>query len=268
MNEKLKHLACRLIERDGRLWCILAQTWYRPQAYLRNAYRRVRKDSIFFREAEIAMCSLRVPKKLMRTLELFAPRSVLDLGCGTGQSLDFFLDRGVDVIGVEGSALAISKARHPERIHPFNLNEELDLRSTFDLVWSFEFVEHIHPRYVHNLMKTFANHSNRIVLSAAPPGQGGEGHFNLQPAAYWIDLFQQYGFDYDTDGTKALQQIEEVFSANMLTFRRSIPQRVMAVVEAREALDHPGRPEAIARQTREVQVEQTSHVLDEVLKHE
>ena len=166
------------------------------------------------------MCSLQHPQKLQKTLELFNPSSVLDVGCGTGQSLDFFLDRGIDAVGVEGSSLAKAKARHPERIQLFNLNEELQSNRKFDLVWCVEVVEHIHPKYVLNLMKTFSNHSDRVVLSAAHPGQGGEGHFNEQPASYWIELFKRHGFFYDASATDEFKRIEEMFSENMLVFYR------------------------------------------------
>jgi hypothetical protein len=71
-------------------------------------------------------------------------------------------------------------------------------------------------------MKSFANHTNRVVLSAARPGQGGEGYFNEQPASYWIELFKSHGFEFDVSGTAALQSVDEPFSENMLTFCRSL----------------------------------------------
>jgi cyclopropane fatty-acyl-phospholipid synthase-like methyltransferase len=148
------------------------------------------------------------------------PSTVLDLGCGTGQSLDYFLSKGVDVFGVEGSKLAISRALHPERITPYNLNNELNLGKKFDLVWSFEFVEHIHPDYVHNLIRSFSNHSDTVVLSAAFPGQGGDGHYNEQPAEYWIEKFAAAGFGFNEPLTAQLKAIVEDHSENMLVFRR------------------------------------------------
>ena len=202
------------------MWKFLQYLYYSPRNTIRGVYRKATKNSIFFDEQELGMCSIQHPKKLQKTLDMYHPQSVLDLGCGTGASLDFFLEKNIDVLGVEGSTLARSKARYPERIQIFNLNEELNLGRRFDLVWCLEVVEHIHPKYVEHLMKTFSNHSNRIVLSAAHPGQGGEGHFNEQPASYWIALFKAHGFTYDTSGTDALQNVDELFSDNMLTFYR------------------------------------------------
>lgn len=123
-------------------------------------------------------------------------------------------------MGVEGSKLAKAKAKHPELIWLYDLNQELDLHKKFDLVWSFEFVEHIHPKYVDNLMKTFANHAETIVLSAARPGQGGEGHFNEQPAEYWVEKFGKFNYKLDREATKHLRDTGDKYSENMLVFQK------------------------------------------------
>jgi 2-polyprenyl-3-methyl-5-hydroxy-6-metoxy-1,4-benzoquinol methylase len=213
MKESIKNMVNKVVSKDSTLWSVMRRIYNDPLHAFQDVYHRVvKKDSIFLKEEDLYMCSLQFPKKLKKTLELFHPKTVLDLGCGTGQSLDMFLNHGIDVTGIEGSAFAKSRALHPEQIQVLNLNKELTLERRFDLIWCMEVVEHIHPDYIHNLMKTFSNHSDRIVLSAAPPGQGGEGHFNEQPASYWIDLFEQYGFSHDRTGTKALQQVKEIYS--------------------------------------------------------
>lgn len=188
--------------------------------YPRTLYRRARKTSIFQFESEMDMCSLFPRGILDETLAIFRPRSVLDLGCGTGRSLEYFLERGIDAAGIEGSALAISKSAHPERIVQADLNREVDLGRSFDLVWSYEVVEHIHPDYVHNLLRSFSNHGDRVVLSAARPGQGGQGHFNEQPPEYWIEKFGEHGYRYDAESTERLRAVPEEFAGNMLVFRR------------------------------------------------
>jgi SAM-dependent methyltransferase len=211
-----KELLSKAIMPTGTAWRLLGGLYRAIKAF----YRSATKSSIFFLEEELGMASLKHPKKLNMTLELFKPRSVLDLGCGTGWSLEYLLTHGIDAVGVEGSKLAISKSKHVERIINFNLNKELNLNRRFDLIWYVEVVEHIHPTYVHHLMRSFANHSDRVVLSAAPPGQGGEGHFNEQSPEYWIAMFAKYGFDCDATSTAALRQIPESFSSNMLVFHR------------------------------------------------
>ena len=56
-------------------------------------YRRLTGDGVFYREGELSMSSLSCPRILAATLELLRPKSVLDLGCGTGVSLDWFTTR-------------------------------------------------------------------------------------------------------------------------------------------------------------------------------
>ena len=151
MKESIKNIVNKVVPKDSILWKIMRIIYRVPVHSVQGIYHRViKRDSIFYKEDHLFMCSLEFPQKLKKTLELFDPKTVLDLGCGTGQSLDFFLECGIDVSGIEGSSLAKSKARHPERIHLFDLNKELNLGKKFDLIWCVEVVEHIHPDYVHN----------------------------------------------------------------------------------------------------------------------
>jgi cyclopropane fatty-acyl-phospholipid synthase-like methyltransferase len=167
------------------------------------------------------MASLFQKEILDKTLELFNPKSVLDLGCGVGKSLDYFLSKGIFVTGVEGSKIAIRKSNHPELIIQYNLEWELNLNKKFDLVWSLEFVEHIHPKFVNNLLKTFSNHSDKIVMSAAQPRQRGFWHLNEQPETYWIKQFEKYGYRFNKDKTEELREIEPLdLTKNMLVFER------------------------------------------------
>lgn len=183
-------------------------------------YRRISKNGIFIFKSELSAASTFPIKIIDKTIELFNPKTVLDLGCGTGKSLDYFLLKHIEAIGVEGSKIAISVANHPELIVKYNLGKELKLNKKFDLIWSFEFVEHIHPKFIDNLLKTFSNHSDRIVFSAARPGQGGYGHFNEQPASYWIEKFGKYGYRFVRKKTEELCAINEEYAENILVLER------------------------------------------------
>ena len=166
------------------------------------------------------MCSI-FPKEILDlTLELFHPGSVLDVGCGTGISLDYFQSKGIRVRGLEGSELAISKARHGSLITLHDLNSPANLGEKFDLVWCFEVAEHIHPKYVSALIETLTTHGDRILLSAARPGQGGLGHLNEQPPEYWVEKMSEAGFALDAENSNKYRTLPDHFASNILVFER------------------------------------------------
>jgi SAM-dependent methyltransferase len=206
------------IRRDSSAWAKLSRAY----DVVKNFIRALTKNSIFVEEQELHMCSLAHEQKLDLIMELFKPTSALDIGCGTGRALSYLREKGVETIGVEGSDLAISRARHPSHIVKHNLNRELNLRRRFDVVWCAEVVEHIHPRYEKNLLRTMVNHSDLIILTAAQPGQGGEGHFNEQPFEYWIGRFRALGYSYDESTTLKLRAIPEPYSENILVFHKAV----------------------------------------------
>jgi|KBSMisStandDraft_5_1062788.scaffolds.fasta_scaffold295190_2 SAM-dependent methyltransferase len=182
--------------------------------------REITENSIFVREEEMSMCSI-FPKEILDlTIELLHPRSILDVGCGTGISLDYFKSKGISVRGLEGSALAISKARNAALIQQHDLNQPIHLGQKFDLVWCFEVAEHIHPRYASALLETLTAHGDRILLSAARPGQGGLGHLNEQPPEYWIALLENRGFALRAE-TDRYRNLPDHFAENILLFERT-----------------------------------------------
>lgn len=199
-------------------WLAVTLQWGRLRYWtLRHWFH----NSIFVQEWEMGMCS-HCPEPLLRyVLDRFRPRSVLDFGCGTGRTLDYLLARGLDVQGVEGSAKAISLAKHTERIRRHDFENPLALGRSFDLLWCFEVVEHIRPAKADVLLDSLARHADVLVISAARPGQGGDGHFNEQPPEYWIARLQRRGFSLLPDETAALRAIPVTHSENMLVFQRT-----------------------------------------------
>ncbi|WP_309714632.1 methyltransferase domain-containing protein [Armatimonas sp.] len=217
ITKKSKKILLLLGGKDTLLWRSTRKIYLK----IKNHVRLLSKNSIFIEEGELDMCSLDNSEMILESIKLFAPISVLDVGCGTGKSLDIFLESGCDAFGIEGSAIAISKANHPDKIMQFNLNNELNLNKKFDLAWSVEVAEHIHPKYVNKFLLSLINHSDRIIITAAPPGQGGEGHFNEQPQSYWIHLFSQNNYTYDVNSSKSLRESGSYFSENVMVFYRS-----------------------------------------------
>jgi SAM-dependent methyltransferase len=207
-----------------------AQYFWRNKRYLyppnwhagaKALYRRLSKSSIFLADdIELGLCSLDPVKKIACLIELAKPRSVLDIGCGTGEAVKDFRSHGIEALGVEGSLSAIQRSSCREFIRQHDLRRPLHLDRRFDLVWCFEVAEHIHQLYVDIFVDSLVSHGPIVALSAAPPGQGGEGHFNEQPQGYWIGKFSDRGFILQREWTEALQSIEEFYSPNMMVFVR------------------------------------------------
>jgi SAM-dependent methyltransferase len=119
-------------------------------------------------------------------------RSVLDVGCGEGQSTEFFRTLGCRVLGIEGipqpSPWIVA---HDYVTGPYSPTD------CFDLVWSCEFVEHVDERYSGNFLETFRAARRFILMTHAMPGQGGHHHVNERVATYWIERVEALGFRYD-----------------------------------------------------------------------
>lgn len=202
-------------------WLRGPSMWWRhlvPRLIAR--YRSRSASGIFFREDEMGMCSLLPEGILIATFEHIKPLTVLDVGCGTGQTLGWFLERGCEAIGIEASDLAIKKSGMRSRIRRLDLRKPVDLQREFDLVWSFEVAEHLPEDAADNFVATLIRHSNCVVMSAAPPGQGGEGHLNEQPSQYWINKFEARGWSYEDELTTILRETNDMFAQNMMVFRR------------------------------------------------
>lgn len=216
---QLKRAVQSAVSRDSLLYKLLASVYRHrtPHRVTRAVAIRLHKDSRFD-ASELEMASFCPRQTLDAVVTRFQPKTWLDVGCGTGQAIQYLCAKGIECMGLEGSTAAIEASPVKEMIRCFNLNHSIDLGRRFDIVWSYEVAEHIHPTFVSGFLDTMIKHGNVIVMSAARPGQGGVGHFNEQPPEYWIDKFEQRGFLFSRDVTEYLHGIDEFFSANLMVF--------------------------------------------------
>jgi len=126
--------------------------------------------------------------------EKVKPRSVIDVGCGSGAFLKAFEELGVDdYLGID---IVEPKYIPPSKFMRHDLRYPFKLHRRFDLAICLEVAEHLAEKYSHNLVKTLTSLSDVILFSAAIPGQGGKGHVNEQWPEYWAKHFEGNGYVY------------------------------------------------------------------------
>lgn len=158
------------------------------QFYHRDYYDDVERDAV--KSAGIMARSI---------VEQFSPKTVIDLGCGTGALLAAFRDLNCNVSGLEYSQAGIDYCqRRGIAVRKFNIErDEVPDPSRRDLALSFEVAEHLPSQTAKRYVNLLCRLAPVVVMSAATPGQGGHGHINEQPHSYWIEKFKQNDFAFD-----------------------------------------------------------------------
>lgn len=123
-------------------------------------------------------------------LDLLDPSTVVDVGAGRGAWSSVFAEHGCKVTAVDGDY--VTDPLLP--VIPRDLSEPLDLDGTWDLAVSLEVAEHLPESRAEGFVADLCSLSDAVLFSAAIPGQGGVGHVNEQPPAYWAELFERQGY--------------------------------------------------------------------------
>lgn len=159
-------------------------------------------------------------------IENYGVKSVLDIGCGEGHALYWFVNRGLRAIGVEGHPQAIVDSPVPGRIvqHDYTLGP-YTTPERYDMVWCAEFVEHVEEKFIPNFVASFRM-ADHALITHALPGRDWEGyhHVNCQNADYWISVLKDAGYSYDAELTTHLRSIAEPHASyvrrNLLCFHK------------------------------------------------
>jgi hypothetical protein len=145
-------------------------------------------DKAFMQWANANQKSARVIVPLV--LSFWPAKNVVDFGCAMGDWLAVWEEHGLIITGVDGDYVDRENLSiNQEFFIEGDLNKPQNLGSRFDLVQCLEVAEHIQPNNAEQLIDTLTAHSDAVLFSASPPGQGGEHHINEKPFGYWRDLF-------------------------------------------------------------------------------
>jgi len=166
-------------------------------------------------------------------MEEFNPTTLMDVGCAVGDLVDHFRKKWEIVAwGLEGSKHA-SQFAMTRFIVYMDLRSPIDVQNMFpgrfDLCTCFEVLEHIEEEYSDILLDNLIAFSDKLLLSAAPPGQGGHYHVNCQPAEYWIEKFHYKSYEFNSNPVDRIRRAWEpwkkkpgikAFYDNLLYFQK------------------------------------------------
>jgi SAM-dependent methyltransferase len=175
-----------------------------------------------------AVHNLRAPRVIVPVLvSLFAPKSVVDVGCGIGTFLSAFKEAGVgDVVGVDGAWVderLRNKYLEESQFLKQDLEKRLSLGRRFDLALCLEVAEHLCPSVADTLVYSLIEASDAVVFSAAIPGQGGQNHINEQYLSYWVSRFAKHDYRMNDCLRPTLWQNDNVdwwYRQNIVVFLR------------------------------------------------
>mgnify|MGYP001627750901 CR=1 FL=1 len=162
-------------------------------------YKNVYDDDFFAYTSGISWKSAQKVVPVFKEILPFC-RSVADFGCAEGVWLKCWIENGVDdVVGIDGDYVNTDALHIPkDRFFARNLDTPVDLGRTFDVACSLEVAEHLSPESSREFVQSLTRHSDVVIFSAAPPGQGGEFHMNEREYDEWRAFFAEQGYEaYD-----------------------------------------------------------------------
>ena len=134
------------------------------------------------------------------------PASFIDFGCSTGLYLREVQMKlpNISAIGFEFSQDAVDSALC-KNVYKVDLTESVQIEKIQNtLGLCLEVLEHIEDIHWKEVLTNMTNSCDKLIFSAAVPGQGGVGHINCRPKIDWIKRFHSLGWVVDLDATKHL----------------------------------------------------------------
>jgi hypothetical protein len=130
--------------------------------------------------------------------EIFEPKTVIDVGCGSASWAAAFAGLGAEAAGCDGAyALEADLDIPAERFVAVDLEDIAACRQSvtgrYDLAISLEVAEHLPEACADDFIDFLCALAPVTLFSAAIPGQAGYQHVNCQWPAYWNHKFRRNG---------------------------------------------------------------------------
>lgn len=157
---------------------------------------------------------LRFESKLYRYMTARGNTKIMDLGCSGGAFIANMHDLGFTAIGIEGSDFSKLHRRGPwaylsdfvlftaDITKPFNVYIGVNKPIIkFDIITSFEVLEHLTEEQVESLFLNIENHSHehtRLIFSISTDDDFVNGvnlHQTVAPKEWWIKKFKELGWE-------------------------------------------------------------------------
>ena len=126
---------------------------------------------------------------------------------------------GVDAIGIDGVDLPLDLRAPQLEIRCADLRDRIRdglVPPAYDLSLCLDVLEHLPEADAQRAIETITRGAQLLVLSCAPPGQGGHHHVNEQPRRHWIARLAAIGWSYSRRETGALE-------STFLSCREALP---------------------------------------------
>lgn len=180
-------------------------------------------DATFF-EREATAAGIGAREILPLVFARYAHQDVIDVGCGVGAWCVEAMRLGARyACGIDGEWAEPSRLPGDWLFAARDLSTDPLPHVDADLAICLETAEHLPPARGPSLVRELCMLSPVVLWSAAVPGQGGEGHINERPHAYWEGLFAANGYDLDDFVRPAIAGklfVPVWYRNNVMVFRR------------------------------------------------
>lgn len=128
----------------------------------------------------------------------------IDFGCSSGIYVRELIPH-VESVGFEFAEDAV-KGAVCENIVQCDLTQPIELyKKQGTLGLCLEVLEHIDDEHWLSVLTNITKLCDRVIFSAAVPGQGGVGHINCRPKLDWIRRFHSLGWVVDVDQSRRMR---------------------------------------------------------------